>query len=392
MYYADMPLILYRYLAKEILAPFLLGLVVFTSTLLMGRMLKLAEMVVSNGVPLTDILLLIFYLLPYFAIITIPMSLLLAVMLAFSRLSSDSEIVALKASGISIYRLLPPILSVAALAFLMSAFVSVYALPKGNVAFKKLLYQVLQGRMNLNLKEQVFNDAIPGLVIYVDRSSKEGQLSGILIQDERNPKDTSTIFASTGQLSSDEERRQIHLQLTNGSIHQSRPQGVYRRLDFQQYELKLDLSKAAREIEKNEVDMTLQELRENLKKGGFTKKLGLDMELEIHRRFALPFACFIFAIVAMPLGIQNRRSGKAAGFTLSIATIIVYYIFHSTGRTLGERELLQPALAIWLPNIIFLAGGILLFRQAALERPFTLFDQLASLFAKLMNVFRKGAD
>jgi lipopolysaccharide export system permease protein len=387
-----MPLTLYRYLAKEILSPFLLGLVVFTSVLLMGRMLKLAEMVVSNGVPLTDILLLIYYLLPYFAVITIPMSLLLAVMLAFSRLSADSEIVAIKASGISIYRMLPPILTVAAMAYFLAAFVSVYALPKGNISFKELLYHIVQGRININLKEQVFNDTIPGLVIYVDRNTGNGRISGVLIQDERNPKDISTIFAGSGQLSSDEKSKQIHLQLADGSIHQMQPQGGYRRLDFQKYDLKIDLSRAVKSFERNEQDMTLAEIRENLKKQGFSKKLRIDMKLETYRRFALPFACFIFAIVAMPLGIQNRRSGKAAGFTLSIAAIVVYYIFQSIGMTLGEKELLQPGLAVWLPNIIFLAGGIFLFRQTAREQPFVLLERIYSLFAALIKIFRRESD
>lgn len=384
-----MPFTLYRYLAKEILAPLLLGLVIFTSVLLMGRMLKLAEMVVSNGVPFGDILLLIYYLLPNFAVITIPMSLLLAVMLAFSRLSTDSEIVALKASGVSIYRMLPPVLAIAALAYIISAFVSAYALPKGNIAFKELLYHIVQGRLNLNLKEQVFNDAIPGLVIYVDRNSSDNRLSGILIQDQRDKNDISTIFASSGIVRSDEKSKQIHLWLTDGSIHQSRPKGIYRRLDFQQYDLNIDLSGALKTIEKNELDMTLAEIRSNLNKAGLAKKLKIDMKLEVQRRFALPFACFIFAIVAMPLGIQNRRSGKAAGFTLSIVVIILYYMFQSIGRGLGEKELLQPALAIWLPNLIFLAGGIFLFRQAAREQPFVLLERLHATFAAAVKFFRK---
>ena len=145
MYYPLMPFILYRYLAREVLSAFLLGLVIFTGVLLMGRMLKLADMVVSKGVPLADVLLLIAYLLPNFAIITIPMSLLLAVLLAFSRLSGDSEIIAIKASGISLYRILPPVLRFSSCTYLMTALTALYALPKGSTAFKELLYHVNTG-------------------------------------------------------------------------------------------------------------------------------------------------------------------------------------------------------------------------------------------------------
>jgi lipopolysaccharide export system permease protein len=388
MYDAPMLLTLYRYLAKEILSPLLLGLVTFTVVLLMGRMLKLADMVVSKGVPFNELLLLITYLLPNFAMITIPMALLLAVLLAFSRLSADSEIVAMKASGISLYRLLPPVMAIAAIAYAVTTIISLYALPAGNVAFKNLLYHVIEGRLNLNLKEQVFNSTIPGLVIYIDRNDeKSGTLSGIMIQDERDPKKISTIFASTGTLDSDENSKQLRLHLADGSMHQSAEGGKYRRLDFTGYDLSVDLTKSIKNFEKNEQDMTLTEIRANLRKGGFSKKLTVDMGLEIHRRFALPFACIIFAVVAMPLGIQNRRSGKAAGFSFSIATILVYYIVQSIGRTLGEKELLYPALAIWLPNLIFLTGGIVLFRQAALEQRLELLDRIIAAVNALGSKF-----
>jgi lipopolysaccharide export system permease protein len=379
MYDAPMPFTLYRYLSREIFAPLLLGLITFTAVLLMGRMLKLADMVVSKGVPLGDLLLLIVYLLPNFAMITIPMALLLAVLLAFSRLSADSEIVAIKASGVSLYKLLPPVMLIATFAYVVTTAISLYALPVGNMAFKKMLYHVIEGRLNLNLKEQVFNGTIPGLMIYIDRGDqKSGTLRGIMIQDERDPKKVSTIFAESGTLDSDEESRQLRLHLANGSIHQV-AEGKYRRLDFKGYDLSVDLSKSIKNFRQNEQDMTLTELRDNLARGGFAKRLTVDMGMEIHRRFALPFACIIFALVAMPLGIQNRRSGKAAGFSFSIAAILVYYIVQSVGRTLGEKEVLSGWLAVWLPNIIFLAAGLHLFRLSAREERFVLLDRLVAI-------------
>lgn len=390
MYDAPMPFTLYRYLSKEVFSPLILGLVTFTVVLLMGRMLKLADMVVSKGVPVGELLLLIAYLLPNFAMITIPMALLLAVLLAFSRLSADSEIVAIKASGISLYRLLPPVMLIAMVAYVITTAISLYALPAGNMAFKKMLYHVIEGRLNLNLKEQVFNSTIPGLVIYIDRNDEQkGTLSGIMIQDERDPKKVSTIFADSGTLDSDENSKQLRLHLADGSIHQAVADGKYRRLDFKGYDLSVDLTKSIKDFKKNETDMTLAELRANLAKGGFNKKLMVDMGLEIHRRFALPFACVIFALVAMPLGIQNRRSGKAAGFSCSIAAILVYYIVQSIGRTLGEKELFHPALAIWLPNIIFLTGGLYLFQLAAREQRLDLLDRLTAIGPALVTRFAR---
>jgi len=386
MYYPRMPLTLYRYLAREVIAAFLLGMVVFTGVLLMGRMLKLADMVVSKGVPLTDILLMIVYLIPNFAIITIPMSLLLAVLLAFSRLSGDSEIVAIKASGISLFGLTPPILIIASFAYLLTALTAVYALPAGHTAFKQLLQKSVKERLSLNLKEQVFNSDIPGLLVYITRNnSKTGLLTGVMIHDERKPGDVSTIFAETGTLSMDANSNKIHLHLTDGSIHQSRPKDLYRLLGFKEYELAIDLSTTTTGFEKNELEMTLTELRRNLKNGGFSKKLTNEMALEIHRRFALPFACFIFAVVAVPLGIQNRRSGKAAGFSFSIGTLLMFYIFQSIGKTMAAKELLSPFMAVWLPNFIFLAAGAYLFFKAAREERVVVFDYITAAAAKLIK-------
>lgn len=384
-----MPSTLYRYLSKEVLSAFSLGLLIFTGVLLMGRMLRLTDMVVSKGVPLSDVVRMIIYLLPNFAIITIPMSLLLAVILTFSRLSGDSEIVAIKASGISLYRLLPPVLVISLAAYILTALTAIYALPTGNTAFKKLLYSAVQGRLSLNLKEHVFNTSIPGLLLYIDKNGgNSGVLSGVMIQDERNPKEVSTIFAKTGSFDMNEQSRKIHLHLTDGAIHQSRPQGVYRLLGFNEYDLEIDLSKTAPGFERNELDMSLTEIRQNLKKGGFSKKLMTDMGLEVHRRFALPFACFIFAVVAVPLGIQNRRSGKAAGFSLGIVTLLFFYIFQSIGRTFGEKELLSPALAEWLPNLVFLGAGVYLFVKAAREERIVAFDRVVRTWSSLTKRLR----
>jgi len=185
-----------------------------------------------------------------------------------------------------------------------------------------------------------------------------------------------------------ESNKKMHLHLLDGNIHQSRPKEGYRLLGFKEYELEIDLSKAAAGFEKNELDMTLSELRQNLKKGGFTKKLTQDMSLEVHRRFAMPFACFIFAIIAVPLGIQNRRSGKAAGFSLSVVTLITFYIVQSTGRSLAEKEILTHFMAAWLPNFIFLAAGAYLFVKTANEERVAIFDRITATFSRLLKKAR----
>ncbi|HEY6009578.1 MAG TPA: LPS export ABC transporter permease LptF [Geobacteraceae bacterium] len=372
------------YLCREISTPFLLGMATFTSVLLLGRLMRLADLVVAKGVPLVDIARLVVYLLPYFCLLTIPMAFLLALLLAFGRLSADSEVTAMKGCGIGLYGLLPPVLACACVTYLATALIAVYAVPWGNNSFKKLVYSVAQSHANMTIKERVFNDDIPGIILYVDRFRKDdGLMHGVLIQDERNPEEPTTIFAETGGIFTDPAAKVVRLQLTNGSIHHARRGDGYRRVDFSEYALSIDLNQAAKGGGRDELDMTLGELRSGLRLPGLHPKLRLDMELELHRRFALPFACFVFALVGVPLGIQNQRSGKGAGFAVSIGVLLVYYIVLAAGKALGQRGLLPAAGAVWAPNVVFLLFGIHLFRTTAAEQRFLLFTACTAIARRL---------
>jgi lipopolysaccharide export system permease protein len=370
MYHAPvMTTTLYRYIFREIAVPFLLGLATFTGALLMGRILQIADLVVAKGVGLSTILWLVAYLLPFFFMITIPMALLLALLLAFGRLSADSEITAMKSCGVSLFRLLPPVLACAFITYLAATVVTVYGLPWGNTSFRNLLIDIVQTRATLNLKERVFNDDFPGLVIYVDHLGREQNLmSGILIQDERNPKEPSTIFADSGMIVNDPATKTLRLSLKNGSIHRSVGKADYRLLEFQDYDLTINLLQAARGTIKTELDMTIGELRENIRTHPADDKIRRDILIEYHRRFALPLACFVFALIGVPLGIQNHRSGKAAGFSISIGIILLYYIVCNIGKTLGQKGMVSPAIAVWSPDLIFLLLGGYLFRKTASEQ------------------------
>jgi lipopolysaccharide export system permease protein len=393
MYHADsMKKTLYLYVCREIGVPFLLGMATFTTVLLMGRIIKLADLVVAKGVPFADVLRLVIYLLPYFSIVTIPMAFLLALLLAFGRLSADSEIIAMKGCGIGLYGLLPPVLTCALLAYLSTTLVAVYAVPWGNSAFKKLVHDTIESRVDMTIKEQVFNGDFPGIVLYVDRNPEgHGLMEGILIQDERDPGSPTTIFAEKGFVMADPAARSIRLQLTNGSIHRILSKTGYRQVTFKEYELAISLGQERKEVTKDELDMTLAELRGNLFAPGTNAKLRLDMQLEFHRRFALPFACFVFALIGVPLGIQNQRSGKAAGFAVSIGVLLAYYIVMTAGKALGERGLLLPAAAVWAPNIIFLLLGIHLFRATAGERRLFIFELATNLQRSLRAITRREA-
>lgn len=373
---------LYAYIFKEIPPPFLVGMATFTFMLLMGRFLKLAEMVVEKGVPFGDVARMVLYLLPSFWLFTIPMALLLAILLAFGRLSGDSEITAMKSCGISLYGLLPPALAFSLLAGIACLFVTVYAVPWGNSSFKKLLVDIAQARAGVVIKEKVFNAAFPGMVIYADSFDQKGQSVGaVIIHDERDPQEPSTIFAGSGTLISDPRTRSIEFHLKDGSIHHSTEGAGYRMVEFQEYNLRVALTGGAAPV-KGASEMTLEELLHPPAKTN--AKEMVKMRLEFHSRLALPFSCLVFTLLAMPLGIQNRRSGKAAGFSLSIGVLLLYYIALSAFKTLGERAVLAPLLASWAPNLLFLLLAVYLFKKTAAEETLP----LATLYPRLVAALK----
>jgi lipopolysaccharide export system permease protein len=374
---------LYLYLCREIAVPFLLGTATFTGVLIMGRLLKIADLVVVKGVPLIDIFRTIVYLLPGFCLVTIPMAFLLALLLAFGRLSADSEITAMKACGVGLSSLLPPVLGCALIAYLATTFVTVYALPWGNTSFKKLIYGEIETRATSSIRERVFNDELPGIVLYAERSDPEKHtLSGILIYDERDPAVPSTIFAEQGVIATDTATRVVRMQLRNGSIHRNMPNRGYRMLEFRDYDLSINLSQTEKMIFTNELDMTFKELRMGMRAPWINASARRDLQLEFHRRFSLPFACFVFALIGVPLGIQNERSGKGAGFTMSLTVILAYYIVLSAGRILGERGIIHPAAAVWLPNLLFFVAGVYLFRKTSREERLVFFDLVSAAIVR----------
>ncbi|NWF91334.1 MAG: LPS export ABC transporter permease LptF [Syntrophaceae bacterium] len=364
----------YLYILKEILPIFFIGLMIFTVILLMDKILKLIELIVTKGVSPTSILMLLFYISPSFLVFTIPMAVLLAILLAFGRLSGDSEITAFKASGLSLYQLFFPVSIFSIGAYFLTAFLVFYGLPWGNIGFKSTLYLIAQSRADIEIKERVFNDTFDGLVVYVDKVPIQGKrMEGILIHDERDKEKLNTIFAKEGFLTGDPRSQEVILRLFSGEIHRFEPKtGTYQKVQFSVYDLKLEMSRALIAVDRKlrEHEMSIDDL-----KGKIEKKEGLGEDVtpqrvELHKRYAIPFVCIIFGFIGVPLGIQPRRSGRSYGFILSIIILLAYYISLSASEILALRHLLPPFWAGWAPNFLFGGLGIYLLIKAAKESPF----------------------
>jgi lipopolysaccharide export system permease protein len=366
--------ILHRYILREILVPFLLGLAIFTFVLLLARLLKLIELVVNRGLPPLRILELLGYLMPSFLEVTVPMAMLLAILIAFGRLSADSEMVAFRSSGLSLYQLVPPVATFVLFCSLLTFALSIVARPWGNRSLRWALFDIARTHAAAGLKAQVFNEEFPGLVIYAEQiDGKDDRLLRVLISDDRDPMQRNTVFAREGVMLSDAQSQTITLRLRDGSIHTTDAEGgADYQTDFESYDVNLDLREALSGLQDEDAkprEMAMSQLMATI---AAKRDAGEPVEselVEFHRKFAIPFACIVFGLVGVPLGIEPARAVRSRGFAVSLAVIFGYYILLSAGQALAEQGAVPVVVGLWLPNLGFGALGIVLLRRAAREQP-----------------------
>ncbi len=365
-----------HYVFREILTPTLLGLIVFTFILVMGRLPGLTEMVVNKGVPLSSILKLFGYLLPTFLSITIPLSFLLGILLAFGRLSSDSEFIALKSTGISLYSLLRPVLLFALACVIVTGGLTLYAEPLGKSAFRDQLFIIASDQASIGIEGGVFNDGFDGLIIYAEQmEDKSEQMLNVFISDERSTLEPTSIFAQRGRFIHNPERQSLTLRLNQGTIHHLTRNTTesYQTIGFSTYDINLSLSKGLGEASRSRSlgeyspqQLIIAEKAEN------DPKRKNRLATELHKRVSTSAAPLVFALIGIPLGLQSNRSGKGAGFALALGVALCYYVLLSLAGTLASKGVLPATLALYLPNLFFVCAGAFLIHRTAIEKPINL--------------------
>ena len=370
--------ILPLYIIREILPPFFISLLVFTFILLMAKVLELTELVVVRGVSATTIFSLVGLSLPYFFSLTIPMATLLAVLLAFLRLSGDSEITVMKSAGIGLYQLLPPVILFCLWTYLVTSFLTLYLVPAANASFRNQLLALAKARADVGIKERVFNDNFGEMVLYVNHIPLDSDMmEDLFIKDERDQEMPSVIVASRGRIAMDTNRRALIFQLFNGVIDRvNRETQTTETITFRRYEVKLDLGIQGIRgavLSRDQYELPLDELWT----AAYDLKEKNDLHytsyfIEAHRRLSLPFACVVLGLVAVPLGIQSRLKGRNWGVIMGLIIFLVYYLILTAGRSFGGTGAYPPALGMWMPNIVIGALAVSMIRRANSERPIRL--------------------
>jgi lipopolysaccharide export system permease protein len=364
--------ILSRYIGREVIIPFLLGLAIFTFILFTARILKLVELVVNRGVPLLQMFKIFLYVTPAFFEVTVPMAFLLALLWGFGRLSADREITALKSCGISLYQMAFPVSIFTVFVLVGTFLLTLYVRPWSNTVLKETFYELTKTRATAGLREKTFNNEFEGLVIYAEEVQPPGTiLHGIMIADSREQQRTNTLFAQRGVVLTNEDSHLLTLRLFDGTIHSIEPSGKgYQTTRFSVYDVTLNLATAfaeARKPDRDPQDMPVDELQHTIVR---KKAAGdsYDAELvELYRRIALPFSCVVFSLIALPLSTQSTGLFRSHGFATSLVVIFAYYLLLTVGETLGRKGVLPPLIALWLPNVILGGIGLWLFHGAVRE-------------------------
>ncbi len=367
--------LLSRYILKELVSVFALALLIFTLVLLLSRVLGLTDLVLNKGVPLLVVLKLLVYLSPSFLILIIPIALLVSAITVFSKLSTDSEIVAMKATGMSFLHMLGPVLVLSVAAYIATSYLIFVAFPTGNLAFQQAMFNLVRSKAALDIRPRVFNDTFSGLVLYAQEvPANDNVVRGVFIADRRQRDQSQTIVAQEGRLIPDPARRRVVLQLRNGTIHKLLPgRERYQILHFRRHELALNLRGLleAGQPKKGVKQMTADELRLLVDQTPPGSREGAIALVEYYKKFSLPVAALLLGFVGAPLGMVNRRSGRPGGFVISAAVVLFYYLLFTMGEGLGDEGRIPALWAMWMPNVVIALLAVYLVSKTAMEQPFT---------------------
>jgi lipopolysaccharide export system permease protein len=389
------PFILYTYLAAEVLAPTCAAFVILSCVLFLGKIIPLLDILLDFGVGLPDFIRLCAYIAPQLCLFSVPMACMIGIILGLTRLAADGEIMALKASGIGIYRMLPPVFIIALTAAALTGLITVQLLPDSKIAREKLLYQLAKEKIDKGMRARQFSDAIGNIVLYADRIDDDtGEWHGVFVTDMRDQNNPIIVMASHGNLSADLGELLLSLTLKNGSLH--RVQGdITQTVRFDRYLLRLSLPNPTGETTStsDKGKLTLAQLQEQAKNPNIDAEQRTAMLVEYHRRLTLPVGCFILSLIGFPLGLLAGPGRRSAGLPLGLGLFIFYYVLTTAVKTVGKTHILSVVPALWSPNILFALILLYLLHSSARETAAIHLEQAMLFIEKISNrLRRRGAD
>lgn len=363
-----------RYVVREVVPPFLAGLLLVAFALLADQVLLLAELFIAKRVPFAEALGLIAGLIPSILVFALPMAVLMGVLGGLARLSADSEIVAFRSLGIGPARLARPVALFGLAVFLLTLPLALWLAPRANAAWVRSMADSVIGRAPLDVRPLEFDETLPGTVLLVRAVEDGGRWRDVFVYLGADPARPRLVLARSGSVRLYPGERRAVLALDHGTAYAwpASGAGADTVTAFERLEEEIDVAGlfAAASREKGVREKDLGELVRDLRalEAGpappAPSRPARAHRVEIHKKFALAAACLVFALLGLPLGVLTGRAGRTGGFTLGLAVILVFYALLMAGENASMAGRLSPVAAMWGPNALFAAAGVLLLMRA----------------------------
>ena len=349
-----------RYIAREVIRHAFLGLLIFTFVLFVPKLVKLMEIFVRHSGSGSQVATLFLCIVPSVLVFTIPMAVLIGVLLGLGRMSMDSEIIALTALGISRKRILVPVGVLAVLGAALTLLMSAWLAPLSLRAGRDIESTLITSQISFAVQPRVFDERFPHLVLYISDVSASGtHWNGVFLAQAGADNNSQITLAESAIVIAEPALGKLELHLNDGTTHEfSRATpDRYSITSFGRTDWPMEFSTMLPPKERA-ISMPERSLRQLWEERGPNWR---EARVELNQRLAFPAACFVFALIAVPLGAQPRRGGRAAGSLLAIVIIASYYLILVTGAGFARQGLLPPFIGIWAADIVIALTAIALF-------------------------------
>jgi len=361
--------ILRNYILKEFIGPLLLCLGTLTFLMvLIGNLKRIADLVINKGVDFFSVVQVFLYLTPYIVTYTLPISILVAILLALGRLSGDNEVIAIRSSGVNLFKLILPLLIIGLVLSMGLAVFNDQAASYSHFAYRKVLQEMGIKNPTAAFEEGVFIDSFQKYILFIyNVDQKKNRLNNIRIYEPQGEdKPTRTIIAKAGEFITIPGKNAIKLKLIDGTSDEPDPENPtnFYKLNFRTYFMNLDMAQMQdKVVNKKYKEMTIKELKKAAKKLKSEGITPAPLITKIHEKLALAFSCFVFMLLGSSLGIITRRREKSINIGIAVLIIVCYYPMYIGFVALAMEGALPAALALWIPNIIFTSiGGFLTYK------------------------------
>ena len=366
--------LLQRRLFAEHMKTFVLSASVLLLFILLGRALQLRDMLMGLELSVFDTLKLFGYLSPFFLLIICPIACMLAVFLTFLRMSTDRELVALKAGGVSLYQMLPAPLIFSVLCSGLGFLISVHLQAWGMSSFRAEVLSIASSSARIVVQPGVFNKDIPNMVMFARKVDPlSGTMADVMVEDRRAQKNRMTMLAPEGNLDADYESGEIVFLMKNGRSYTEKDEAMT-VMGFKEYAVRLSIDSLFKGVDLGKVkpkEYSWERLYdyENQKKLSKTDpRMARKIEVERHKRFVFPLACIVLCVFVIPIATSFQGLKQQTGVLMALLLFLTYYSFLMLGISLGESGDLVPTVGLWVPNALFLGLGLYGMRLADQER------------------------